>query len=170
MPQANSRKGIWRNFIATENQPEKILVTGATGIVSFKVVKSTLRVGLNVVVAILQDIDTAKFSGVKADVRNVDFENPEMLPVARYGISRIFLSRPPTLSNVKKMFPYLVMAKNKGIPQIVFLTLLDEEKTRLLRDIDLRAKFAEWEQFYNFSRPHGAFNGMTHYEALREKI
>ena len=37
-------------------------------------------------------------------------------------------------------------------------------------DVDLRQKLAEWEQFYNFSRPHGAFNGMTPYEALREKL
>ena len=37
-------------------------------------------------------------------------------------------------------------------------------------DINLRQKLAEWEQFYNFSRPHGAFNGKTPYEALREKL
>ena len=37
-------------------------------------------------------------------------------------------------------------------------------------DVDLRQKLAEWEQFYNFSRPHGAFNGKTPYEALREKL
>ncbi|MBJ6988415.1 IS481 family transposase, partial [Devosia sp. MC521] len=28
----------------------------------------------------------------------------------------------------------------------------------------------EWERFYNFARPHGAFNGKTPYEALREKL
>ena len=37
-------------------------------------------------------------------------------------------------------------------------------------DVDLEAKLAEWESFYNFSRPHGAFNGKTPYEALREKL
>ncbi|MEH6703099.1 MAG: IS481 family transposase, partial [Parasphingorhabdus sp.] len=26
------------------------------------------------------------------------------------------------------------------------------------------------EQFYNFHRPHGAFNGKTPYEALRERL
>ena len=36
-------------------------------------------------------------------------------------------------------------------------------------DVDLDAKLGEWESFYNFSRPHGAFNGKTPYEALREK-
>jgi len=28
----------------------------------------------------------------------------------------------------------------------------------------------EWERFYNFHRPHGAHNGKTPYEALREKL
>ena len=29
---------------------------------------------------------------------------------------------------------------------------------------------AEWEQFYNLARPHGAHNGKTPYEAPREKL
>jgi transposase InsO family protein len=37
-------------------------------------------------------------------------------------------------------------------------------------DVDLEAKLQEWERFYNFARPHGAFNGKTPYEALREKL
>ncbi len=34
-------------------------------------------------------------------------------------------------------------------------------------DVDLEKKLAEWERFYNFDRPHGAFGGRTPYEALR---
>jgi len=37
-------------------------------------------------------------------------------------------------------------------------------------DVDLEAKLAEWEAFYNFSRPHGAHGGRTPYESLREKL
>jgi transposase InsO family protein len=37
-------------------------------------------------------------------------------------------------------------------------------------DVDLEAKLDEWERFHNFARPHGAFNGKTPYEALREKL
>ena len=37
-------------------------------------------------------------------------------------------------------------------------------------DVDLEAKLNEWERFYNFARPHGAFKGKTPYEALREKL
>jgi transposase InsO family protein len=37
-------------------------------------------------------------------------------------------------------------------------------------DVDLNAKLAEWERFYNHDRPHGAFDGKTPYEALRSRL
>ena len=37
-------------------------------------------------------------------------------------------------------------------------------------DVDLEERLDEWERFYNFHRPHGAFKGKTPYEALREKL
>ena len=37
-------------------------------------------------------------------------------------------------------------------------------------DVDLKKKLAEWEQFYNFARPHGAHQGRTPYESLRDKL
>ncbi len=37
-------------------------------------------------------------------------------------------------------------------------------------DVDLQAKLAEWERFYNVVRPHGAHRGKTPYEVLRERL
>ena len=37
-------------------------------------------------------------------------------------------------------------------------------------DVDLEQRLVEWERFYNFDRPHGAFAGQTRYEALRERL
>jgi transposase InsO family protein len=37
-------------------------------------------------------------------------------------------------------------------------------------DVDLNKKLAQWEDFYNYHRPHGAFDGGTPYEALRERL
>jgi transposase InsO family protein len=34
-------------------------------------------------------------------------------------------------------------------------------------DVDLEKKLAAWEKFYNYDRPHGAFNGRSPYEVLR---
>lgn len=37
-------------------------------------------------------------------------------------------------------------------------------------DVDLEQRLTEWENFYNYHRPHGAFAGRTPYEALRERL
>jgi transposase InsO family protein len=37
-------------------------------------------------------------------------------------------------------------------------------------DVDLNEKLAEWDRFYNYDRPHGAFNGRTPYEALKSML
>lgn len=37
-------------------------------------------------------------------------------------------------------------------------------------DVDLKQKIDQWEDFYNFSRPHGALNGKTPYEILKSKL
>jgi transposase InsO family protein len=37
-------------------------------------------------------------------------------------------------------------------------------------DVDLRAKLAVWEEFYNVHRPHGGLGGLTPYEVLKEKM
>ncbi len=37
-------------------------------------------------------------------------------------------------------------------------------------DVDLNKKLIDWENFYNFTRPHSAFGGRTPYEILREKL
>ena len=37
-------------------------------------------------------------------------------------------------------------------------------------DVDLNAKPARWEEFYNFERPHSALEGKAPYEILQEKL
>ena len=37
-------------------------------------------------------------------------------------------------------------------------------------DIDLNKKLESWDQFYNFHRPHGTFEGKTPYETLRSLL
>jgi len=48
-----------------------------------------------------------------------------------------------------------------------------EEFYQLLRyrdDVDLSRKLEEWERFYNYYRPHGAFKGKTPSEALKDLL
>jgi len=48
-----------------------------------------------------------------------------------------------------------------------------QEFYQLLRykgDVELEARLADWENFYNYQRPHRAHDGKTPYEALRERL
>lgn len=37
-------------------------------------------------------------------------------------------------------------------------------------DVDLNEKLKEWEDFYNYHRPHSAHKGKSPYEVLKEKM
>jgi len=37
-------------------------------------------------------------------------------------------------------------------------------------DVNLNLKLEEWQNFYNYHRPHSALSGKTPYELLREKM
>jgi transposase InsO family protein len=37
-------------------------------------------------------------------------------------------------------------------------------------EVDLNGKLEKWEEFYNFNRPHGAFEGKTPYEHLKHTL
>jgi len=47
-----------------------------------------------------------------------------------------------------------------------FTAIDDCTRIRVLRIYD---KLQEWEDFYNFHRPHGGLNGQTPYDRLRQK-
>ena len=55
--------------------------------------------------------------------------------------------------------------RSHGTNNLEFYQLLDYTD-----DVDLNDKLKEWENYYNFDRPHGAFNGNTPYEVLRERM
>ena len=57
------------------------------------------------------------------------------------------------------------MERSHGTNQREFYQLLSYED-----DVDLDVKFVEWEDFYNYHRPHGGLGGKTPYERLVEKM
>jgi transposase InsO family protein len=55
--------------------------------------------------------------------------------------------------------------RSHGTNDLEFYQLLDYTD-----DVDLNEKLKEWENYYNFDRPRGVFNGKTPYEVLRERM
>lgn len=104
-----------------------ILVTGANGNVGSEVVKELIKRNIEFRSGVSNPVN----SNPHVNPVKFDFEDPSTFNVALKNIDKIFLIRPPHISNVKKIFtPFLEEAKNKGIKHIVFLSVegVDENK------------------------------------------
>ncbi|MCC6270855.1 MAG: SDR family oxidoreductase [Microbacteriaceae bacterium] len=97
-------------------------MTGATGNVGRAVARHLLEAGESVVSAVRDPSDPNVVSGT--DVRVCNFEEPTGWATAFSGVDRLFLLRPPPISDVQKyLFPVIDRALECGVKQIVFLSL-----------------------------------------------
>lgn len=107
-----------------------ILVTGATGNVGAEVLRILQKEGQAVRAAVR---DAAARSSSSNDVQYVqlDFMKPGTYGPALQGVSKLFLVRPPAISDTQRYInPVIDAAKAAGVEQIVFLSLLGAEKNR----------------------------------------
>lgn len=97
-----------------------ILVTGATGTVGRDVVPALVAAGATVRAASLTGSSTA--AGVEA-VR-FGLTDPATWPAALAGVDRMFLLRPPAVSNVRRdVVPFLEAARAAGVRHVVLLSV-----------------------------------------------
>jgi uncharacterized protein YbjT (DUF2867 family) len=67
-----------------------------------------------------------------AETVRFDFTDPSSFPGALEGVQRVFLVRPPQISNARAFKPFLEAARVSGVNQVVFLSLLGAEKNRVV--------------------------------------
>lgn len=102
-----------------------ILVTGATGNVGAEVVRLLLERGERVRGAVLAG-DTRLHAGAEPAV--FDFEDPTTFGAALVGVDRVFLMRPPHMSDASAFEPFLAAMRERGVRQVVFLSLVGVER------------------------------------------
>jgi uncharacterized protein YbjT (DUF2867 family) len=106
-----------------------LLVTGALGNVGVEVVKQLQAKGYPVRAA---DVDEQKLKasfGNAIETIRFDFSQPETYGPAFRGMQKMFLMRPPQITDVKRiMFPAIDAAKRAGVKHVVFLSLIGVEK------------------------------------------
>jgi uncharacterized protein YbjT (DUF2867 family) len=107
-----------------------ILVTGVLGTVGAEIVKELLAAGVPVRAADLDPEKIRQRFGTSVEPVPFDYSRPETFSGAFRGVEKIFLMRPPQISNVKRyIFPALSAAQEAGVKRVVFLSLIGIEKT-----------------------------------------
>jgi uncharacterized protein YbjT (DUF2867 family) len=110
-----------------------ILVTGALGNVGAEVVKQ-LQIGGRNVRAADRDVEKIKGRfGESLEAVHFDFSRPETYKATFEGVEKMFLMRPPPITDVKRyMFPSIDAAKRAGVKHVVFLSLIGIEKLKIV--------------------------------------
>lgn len=130
-----------------------ILVTGAPGNVGTEVVYGLQKQGIPFRVGAF-DMTTAHFeNNSQMEIVPFDFLRSETYEHAFRGIKRLFLVRPPALSNVQRdIAPAVQTAISYGVEHIVFLSLQGVEKNRVVPHHKIEQLILESGVRYTFLR------------------
>ncbi len=140
-----------------------VLVSGPTGTVGAPLVALLTERGTPVVAGAR---DPSRFGGA-VPCRALDFERPQTFPAALDGITRVFLMRPPAISDTTRyLAPFVEAAQRFGVEQVVFLSVMGVNRVmpHWAVERDLRASTMAW----TFLRP--AFFAQNLQTAYRDDI
>ena len=108
-----------------------ILVIGALGNVGAEVVKELLNTGSKVRATDLSEEKIKARFGSSVETVRFDFTDPETYEKTFAGVEKMFLLRPPHITNIKRdMYPSMDAAKRAGVKHVVFLSLIGIENTQ----------------------------------------
>ena len=132
----------------------KILVIGAPGNVGSEVVKGLTGLAPIRIGAHQADVAQRAFGDNAAcDVTHFDFLDSATYAPTFTGVDKMFLVRPPALSNVKRdIAPALQAAKQAGVKYIVFLSIQGVEQNRMVPHYKIEKAILELGCTYTFLR------------------
>lgn len=130
----------------------EILITGASGNVGGEIIKIFARKSVPVAAAVF-DVDKTNFPKTVAP-RRFSFTDSQTFPEALQNIRKVFLMRPPAISNVRRdIFPFIEYCQSSGIEQIVLLSLLGAETLRFVPHRAIEIEILRRQIPYTFLRP-----------------
>lgn len=143
-----------------------ILITGATGNIGFEVIRFLYKNGTSHrIIAGVRNIEKAKnvFEQYpKLEYVHFDFEDSGTFANALTDIDKIFLLRPPHISDVDKFFkPLIAKIKESHINEIVFLSVQGAEKSKVIPHNKIERLIVENGLDYIFMRPSYFMQNLT---------
>ena len=108
-----------------------ILVIGALGNVGAEVVRQVLVRGGKVRAAGLDVNKVQEEFGDSLEAVGFDFTDPGTYSATFSGVKKMFIMRPPHITNIQRdMYPAMEAAKRAGVTQVVFLSLIGIEQAK----------------------------------------
>ncbi len=149
-----------------------VLVTGALGNVGTQVVYALQAAGRKVRAA---DRDPARLQerfGDSVECVRFDFSDPATFIPTFENVEKMFLMRPPQISNVKQdMYPAIDAAKREGVKHVVFLSVIGIEKMTFIPHYKLETYLKEQNFQTTFLRCSFFMQNLstTHREEIKER-
>ncbi len=143
----------------------RMLITGSTGNVGKEVIEKLLLLNddTEIIAAVRNKSKAEKEFGKERIIfRNFDFEDPSSFETAFAGIDKLFLLRPPHITNIEKVFePMIYQMKKSGIKEIVFLSVQGVEKVKFIPHYKIEKLIALSGMDYVFLRPSYFMQNLT---------
>ncbi|WP_235613012.1 SDR family oxidoreductase [Paenibacillus sp. LC231] len=148
----------------------KVLVTGVTGNVGMYVAKHLIRHGIAVKGATSRPEAARSVVDEVVELVRFDFEDTATFDAALDGVEKVFLIRPPAMSDPNAMKPFLNRCVSKCISHIVFLSLLGIERNPFPPHYKIEKMIKASGIAYTFMRPSFFMQNLstTHQTDIRE--
>jgi uncharacterized protein YbjT (DUF2867 family) len=148
----------------------KILITGASGNVGSHVLEYLISQEKSVVAATrMEDKESDR---ELLEYRQFDLIDPSTWSRALDGVSRVFLMRPPPISNIRRdMLPFIKYMKEMGIHQVVFLSVQGAENNKIVPHHKVEQALLDLEIPCTLIRPSFFMQNLTttHLEEIRDE-
>jgi uncharacterized protein YbjT (DUF2867 family) len=140
----------------------RILVTGAPGNVGTEVVRELRKLGVPFRVGARNPEKANKILGEDIDIVYFDFLKPETYTQTFEGVERLFLVRPPLLSNVQRdIAPAIWAAVGAGVKHIVFLSIQGVEQNHVVPHYKIEQLILQTGVHYTFLRASFFMQNLT---------
>jgi uncharacterized protein YbjT (DUF2867 family) len=149
----------------------KILVTGATGNTGAELLKALERREVRVKAGVRNPDTEGKPAAESVEWTALDFEQPLTFSEALREVDKVFLLRPPAISDVKKyLFPFVDACVKAGVKQLVFLSLAEVENRTYVPHYKVEQYIRQSGLPYTFLRPAFFMQNLstTHVEEIKK--
>jgi uncharacterized protein YbjT (DUF2867 family) len=149
---------------------DKILLTGISGNVGSAVVDYLKSKNIDFLAGV-RNIEKSRQQDESIEYIHFDFEEPATYKTALQGVNKVFLVRPPQLTDVKGIFiPFIEECKKAGVAQIIFLSLLGVEKNPFPPHYKIEKAIVACGIPYTFIRPSFFMQNLstTHAKDIKE--